>query len=497
MHAHPTALRLLVGLNAVFLFGGCASGATPSLSATALPSAALATHSATAIPTRATTANASGTETPTLTAPSIATPYAGPTETLQGPKPNGKDDTAAIQKALDTCVAHGPGCTVLLQAGTYKIRQLVTSNFQGTLRGVAQNSTIIEALPMLPVKMPDPTASGECMPNTTTCLWPTLIMFVDGNIEVSDLSIRITATDGEATAPWSIGGSKFTSVLDALRFMGQRRADVSIDRVAIAGEHDKAGTSLGGFNLGNGVIYTGELPRSATPFDYYMLTGSLGVRSSSFKTMYDGVSTDGFITSSQVTIGGSSSAGNHFDDVAVGIDLESAEGSVFEVSYNSSTASQYGLDVVPWQRAFVPSGPSKYAVHDNTFMTSADADKTAAGIFLKDDSVKPWIQATISHNTIKTQAPGNEGISIEAVKGATVSDNSISGTAGSDAIGLEGAANSTVTGNNVTGFKPDTSIGRAQIYLDSSTANDSVVCSSNSDTVLDKGTANTMTGCHS
>ena len=481
---------LLVGLAVVVSMGGCASNATPS------PSASIATPTPTSNPAVAATANVSGTSTPTLSAPSTATPYAGPTETLQAPKPNGKDDTANIQKALNSCVARGPGCTVQLQAGTYKISQLVTSNFQGTLRGVAENSTTVEALPALPVNMPDPTVSGECVPNTTTCLWPTLILFVDGNIEVSDLSIRITATDGRATAPWSIGGTKFTSVVDALRFMGQRRADVSVDRVSIQGQHDTAATSLGGFNLVNGVTYTGELPRSATPFDYFTLTGSLTVRSSSFKTMYDGVGTDGFVSSSQVTIGGSSSAGNHFDDVAAGIDLESAQASDFEVSYNISTASLHGMDVAPWQSAFAPSSPSRYAIHDNTFTTGADADKTAAGIFLQDNSAKPWIQANISHNTIKTQTAGNEGVAVQAANGATISGNTISGTAGSDAVGLESARYSSVTGNNVSGFKPDPRVGRAQIYLDSGTTNDNVQCSTASDTVLDRGTGNSISGCN-
>jgi len=145
----------------------------------------------------------------------------------------------------------------------------------------------------------------------------------------------------------------------------------------------------------------------------------------------------------------------------------------------------------------VPSSPSRYAIHDNTFTTGADADKTAVGIFLQDDSAKPWIQANISHNTIKTQAAGNEGISVKTANGTTISGNIISGTAGSDAIGLEGASHSSVTGNNVSGFKPDASIGRAQIYLDSGTADARVACLGTSDSVLDKGTGNTMTGCHS
>ena len=33
--------------------------------------------------------------------------------------PDGTDDTVDMQKALDDCVAHGPGCSVQLAAGTY------------------------------------------------------------------------------------------------------------------------------------------------------------------------------------------------------------------------------------------------------------------------------------------------------------------------------------------------------------------------------------------
>ena len=190
------------------------------------------------------------------------------------------------------------------------------------------------------------------MPNRTRRrVWPTLILFIDGNVEVSDLVHPDHRHRRGGDGALVDRGLQYTSVLDALRFMGKRRADVSVDRVAIEGQHDKAATSLGGFNLGNGVIFTGELPRSATSFDYYTLTGSLTVRSSSFKTMYDGVGTDGFISSSEVTIGGSSSAGNHFDDIAAGIDLASAEGSVFEVLTNVSTVRSTGWPWSPGSRS--------------------------------------------------------------------------------------------------------------------------------------------------
>lgn len=239
------------------------------------------------------------------------------------PPPNGQDDTANIQAALNACVVQRPGCTVQLQAGRYLTRQLVTYNFQGTVKGMGVDSTTIEALHPLFVNIPD-VSLGECIPNTTTCLWPTLILFVEGDIHVSDLSIRITAPLGTATTGWLFGGLRFTDLIDAVRFMGQYPTKAFVDRISIEGMADNSPTSSG-FNLINGVIFPGEFPRSSAPFDYYFLSGSLQVRNSTFKSMDDGIAAGAFLTSSQIIVGGSPSSGNFFENVYAGLDMESAE----------------------------------------------------------------------------------------------------------------------------------------------------------------------------
>src|ERR1017187_10902987 len=103
---------------------------------------------------------------------------------------------------------------------------------------MGMDRTTIEALPNLPVNLQGP---GECLPNTTPCLWPSLIIFVDGNIHVSDLSIPVTAPPGTATTGWSLFGLEVSSLLDGLRFMGQHPTDVSIDRISI---EDRKSTRL-------------------------------------------------------------------------------------------------------------------------------------------------------------------------------------------------------------------------------------------------------------
>lgn len=414
--------------------------------------------------------------------------------------PNGTNDTANIQAALNACVAQGPGCTVQLREGKYLTKQLVTYNFRGTFKGMGMGRTTIEALPNLIVHIPDLLVSGECLPNTTTCLWPSLIIFVDGDIHVSDLSIRITAPPGTATAGWSVFGLQISSLLDGLRFMGQHPTDVTIDRISIEGLPDNSPTSFGillgfpvGFNIVNEIIYTGELPRSSTPFDYYFLSGSLTVRNSSFKMALDGVSQDGFFQSSHVTIGGSPTAGNRFEDVLVGMDMEASESSVYDISYNVSSGVTNGMWVIPWQPVFVPSSPSRYFIHDNNFSTTGPGPGVQ-GIYLWNDPGNPWIHATIWNNTIELQESLSDGIDAYNTQDTLIWNDTITGT-GYDAIGLHGSTSSAVIGNNVGGFTPDASVGLAQIYLDPSTSRDLVVCTEPSNTVLNQGTNNLVVGC--
>src|ERR1700693_1565307 len=76
--------------------------------------------------------------------------------TIRVAPPNGTNDTANIQAALNACVAQGPDCTVQLREGKYLTKQLVTYNFRGTFKGMGMGRTTVEALPNLTVYIPDP-----------------------------------------------------------------------------------------------------------------------------------------------------------------------------------------------------------------------------------------------------------------------------------------------------------------------------------------------------
>ncbi len=415
--------------------------------------------------------------------------------------PNGTDDTDVLQGALDECVQQQlDGCTVQLAAGTYLTKQLVAYDFQGTFKGMGRNLTTIEALPNLLVNAGDPFVQ-PCAPNLTTCLFPSLIVFVDGDIHVSDLSIKISAPPGTATAPWIMGGSTYTNLIDVLRFMGQRPTDVSIDRVAIEGLPDNSEYSPG-FNVLNGVIYAGELARTTTPFDYYFMSGTLTVRNSSFKNMFDGVGQGGFIKSTQAIIGGSPSEGNVFEDVLVGIDMESSESSVFEISHNRSSGTYASMWVLPWLGVFVPSNPSQYFIHDNLFTSKGPYTD---GILLLDDPENPWIHAMISNNEITVEPSENEpayaGIEAVFTEGTIISNNHFVGSA-LLGIAVEAASQCMVKANNMEKITADwasiglftLNIGNEQEPILLPTSDSTVVGSGLKTDVYDEGDNNTLVG---
>jgi hypothetical protein len=406
--------------------------------------------------------------------------------TVYVPSPNHLDDTANLQAALDACVTHGPGCTVQLAAGNYLTKQLVAYNFRGTFKGKGKSKTIVEALPELPVTVGF-SDQAPCKPNPTTCLWPSLIIFVDGDILVSDMAIEITAVP--STTPYFIGDWQVAALIDAVRVMGQyNRTNASVKRVIVSGMPDRSDTSFFGFNLINGILFAGEFPRSQTPFDYYFLSGTFSVSSSSFKTMAAGAGADGFFRDSRVSIGGSPAAGNVFDDVLIGVDLESIENSAVEVSHNKAAGAWASSWVIPWC-CNLPTKPSLFLIHDNTFKPTGPS---ADGVFLLDDPANKWIYALIYNNTIEAQDIGYGGISAYSTKSTTILHNTISGN-GADGIGIWDGTYAAVLGSDVTNFTASPDL--AQIVLDRTTTHSTVVCKSPNDTVQNLGTDNKLIGC--
>ena len=464
-----------------------------------------------------------------LLAASLAVPAAvsAAGSTYQVPRPNGHDDTTAIQTGLDWCTAHGPGCTVQLQAGTYRTSQLVEYGFRGTFKGVGQHRTTIRALPHLLITGPDPWVDGACLPNLTDCRAADFIIFVNGNVRVSDLALDFPATNGTETTPFTLGGNQYSGLMTALEFTGDTHAHAAVDHVSVTGRADHTASNLLGlgFNVAQGIMFDGWYPSAPFPsFTSATRSGTFTVRNSTVRTFWDAVLVNGAIRDSKITI-----SGNRISDVDFGLDLSGAN-SVFEISNNRIAATNaapeeidhVGVLVEPTSSAGLSTRLSRFSIHDNAFRVSDTCGCGMFGMWLQDaawGAPDHWFKATIKHNSISLPTTftlageGKEGIDANNITGTVIAANRFTGTAAGtwDAISLWGndasmlpSTGNVIVGNNVSGLKPAGSepypddvpgLGLSQIYLDAYTTDNRVVCTRRNDTAYDGGTGNTVIGC--
>ncbi len=121
--------------------------------------------------------------------------------------PTGRDDTTVLQAALNRCAGARVPCTVRLAAGTYLTTQLVATDFRGTLEGAGRDRTVISPVGTLSVC--EKLCAGN--PDTTKNLWPSFIVFIDGNVTIANLSVVLDKTP--ATTPWAVApGVSFNSL---------------------------------------------------------------------------------------------------------------------------------------------------------------------------------------------------------------------------------------------------------------------------------------------
>jgi len=95
--------------------------------------------------------------------------------------PNGTDDTQSILDAFALARAAGPGSTVQLSAGIFRIGMIEIADFSGSFNGAGKCKTIITNLPNLP--QADVFNGGQ--------KYPSLIKFSGGNLSMSDMTIKL------------------------------------------------------------------------------------------------------------------------------------------------------------------------------------------------------------------------------------------------------------------------------------------------------------------
>jgi len=417
----------------------------------------------------------------------VCIPALAANKAVQVGPPGGVDDTEILQNALNQCISPNGGCTVQLSAGTYVTKQLFTQNFSGTIKGMGMDKTSIEAYAPLPVTDAIPWWSGP------QNLWPELIRFQDGDISIADLAIRFTAP--VTTTEWYLDDAGQVEVHELLGVLGVfgASANLSLKRVKVEGGFADEMTPWGRLNAQYAVFAEPETTA---------LSGTLSVKSSVFLNVNCAVTFVG-LDSSKVTIGGSPSTGNRFEDVEAPILLAAFENSLSEVSYNDIIRTNWeGIWVAP--ALWGPSQTaSKFVVQHNniTVIPTYGVDlgwwPDAIDIWDEDWDDPPSIKSEfiVSNNTIQLSHDTSFGIAAIQDVGSIISNNQISGV-GWAGIWLDGSTQDMLLGNNVARFiAEETPFGTfAPIWLWDNTSNNTVVGGNNLTSAVDLGTSNTLVG---
>jgi parallel beta-helix repeat protein len=458
--------RLIICVASLALLTGCGSGAPPAPSVSP-PSVAT-------IPTPPASPTTSPTAKPTVQVVQSS---------AEVPPPSGTDDTAAIQAAFDACVAYGPGCTVVLRAGTYRTRQVLADGFHGTVVGAGESATTVEALPRFVV------APSNVMskPPSPTNSYPFILTFGGGSdVAMSDLTFRVLEHDPVPDGWYDYEDMPHVTFLAGAVYVA---GDGRFTHMTFDGGVGTGGAlnTDDGTNLDAAVFIDGMLSPAR---DASLVMTRCTVRHTRLGLVVEG-------TIGRATVGGSPADANAFLDSGGGY-YANLSGATVETSYNrieDTVGVSDGIFVGTASSIAVP--PRVLIAHNRIVVGGTKAGEIAAsnrGVFASNQGAgaSTSFALTVEDNAISLAGEGaNEGVYLQNTAGAVVSGNTFTGR-GADAIALVASTAGTLRGNLVSGFAPS---ARSQIILDSKTTSTRVVCAKPTDRVTDAGAHNTVTGC--
>jgi hypothetical protein len=401
------------------------------------------------------------------------------------PSGNYNDDSYNIQTALDNAVTAGPGSVVQLTKGTFYLKDRIeVEGFDGYFKGAGKDKTIITTNDAVNFSIPEGDQEA-------------LIKFRHGNINMSDLTIKISNPDpctGLNSNDWWQN-----ALPSVIMITGNSNEDANvpaIQPVSFTFNNLKfvggAGNFMWNRNLCYFIMVGGD--------NSNMLDGMFKVTNCEFRSAVTCFAS--FFTRGPMIIGGSEASGNIFSDAAYGVGVMDINNSSCNISFNHF-AKMYHSAVELQQGGVVdPSllSMGKYSVYGNDIEVNsfdpAAPDFTNAvrlidfGLYF---GIGKKLEANVSNNKIYMNNIGFAGILIECCQNAVVTNNKIWGSGLAGIVGGiwdEPSSGGILKGNNVHGVNAQV----APIWLGPLSSNYVVYADKND--VLDEGTGNTLIGDH-
>jgi hypothetical protein len=205
--------------------------------------------------------------------------------------PEGDDDTAALQQALDGCSGAKRPCTVALCEGVFHTGILRVRDFRGTLRGAGAERTTLRALPDLQVSE-DEQDFFRVGPFEPGQAWPYLVQFVEGAGRVEDLGILVPVPpEGSTiTSGWYLlDDGPIFELRGAILVTGRKKVDFEVSDVRVEAENPGIGLETTVFS---GVEFAGLLlnPGDSGDFPVFPARGRFEVSRSTFDGVLTGTS---------------------------------------------------------------------------------------------------------------------------------------------------------------------------------------------------------------
>ena len=202
--------------------------------------------------------------------------------------PNGSDDTAVLQAALEGCSGATDRCVVSLCEGLFHIAPVRVGDFRGVLKGAGRDETVIQALPELVVN-DTPIDYNREDPLESPVPWPFLVQFIGGKAKIRDFTIEIpTPEPGQRPTTGWLDGMIFE--LDgALLLTGLDPVDFDVDRIRVVAGNDPL-SDFFNTTLLNGVFFQGRLfdPTDSSLNPVHPVKGRYSLSDSDFEGMLSG-----------------------------------------------------------------------------------------------------------------------------------------------------------------------------------------------------------------
>ena len=413
--------------------------------------------------------------------------------------PTGEDDTANILQAFADAQASGPGATVQFTAGTFITDLIHVVNFNGFVKGMGQDQTIIT-----------PRANLSCQAAIDQGYLPSLFRFSEGNIKMSGLTLNFPL-DQCAPYTFSLWGGDLTTWLYAgITFAGpapvnmtdcaftkKGMVDAAVDRVSvIAGE---SATVVMGIYAGGDFV----IKDSCTNYGYNTETNLKVTRSYFENGMMGGPVVQNVDGGSIIIKGNTIKAGGFsmwISDIANALVLVS-ENILENPAWNGINLLQGAYADI-----MVPAAPAQFIVRNNTIKIK---DEYVWGIVLLDntpylgESETPRMNVLVEGNQVIQDGPTTIGLVGFGVHNALVLNNRFSGQ-GESAIynGMTGfyayadypSVGWFIRGNDMRSLQPYPPATSMNKIVLGELSRDCRVVTASTDDVLDLGTDNVVIG---